>query len=130
MLKCIKALRTRALILFMTCGCRIGAISEMTMNDMIDMPDGCKELIIYRDRKYEYITYLTPEAVDEFNLYLEKRMADGERIDRNSPLFRNHYQLGMQKVQAASARSLGDVIARVQHGAGLRDPTTKKNGRI
>lgn len=129
MLDCSKGVKSRALILFLTCGCRIGAIPDMTMQDMIDMPDGCKKLIVYRDSKYEYVTFLTPEASQAFEQYLQKRINDGERIDRNSPLFRSKYILGMQKVSHTSAKALTNIMNRAQHNAGLRDPSTKKNGR-
>lgn len=129
MLKCSKKLKTRALILFLTCGCRIGAIPNMTLADMTDMPLGCKRLVVYRDTKDEYITFLTPEASRAFDEYLEKRKKDGEYIDKNTPLFRRSYLLGMQKVKPATRKSLHDMNSRIQHNAGLRDPTSKKNGR-
>ena len=121
--------KTRALILFLTCGCRIGAIPDMKIRDMTDMPGGCKKLVVYRGSKDEYVTFLTPEASEAFDIYMKKRKNDGEYMDINSPLFRSNYQLGMQKVKPVTARSLSNVMRRIQIVSGLRDSSTKIRGR-
>lgn len=127
MLKFAPGYRAKAVIhLLASSGIRIGAIPDMRLEHIKGMPDGCKSVLVYADTIYEYMTYLTPEASDVLDQYLNRRKNDGEYIDHNSPVIRTQYRLGIEKVKAASKKSLEMIISRILHKAGLR---TNKKGR-
>jgi len=71
LLENIKSATHKAVILFLaSSGCRVGAISELRLKDIQDFEEGCKCVKVYADTKYEYHTFLTPEASD----YVEKHL--------------------------------------------------------
>jgi len=70
LLENVKNITHKAVILFLaSSGCRVGAISELRLKDVTDMGN-CKCIKVYGDSKYEYHTFLTPEASD----YLDKHL--------------------------------------------------------
>ncbi len=71
LLENIKSITHKTVILFLaSSGCRIGAISELRLKDVTDC-DNCKCIKVYGDTKYEYHTFLTPEASDYLDRHLE-----------------------------------------------------------
>lgn len=98
MLEATKEIRTKALIHFVaSTGCRIGAIKDLKIRNIMDMPHGCMAAQIYEGSNEEYWTFLTPEASDQLKNYLKKRADDGEHLDKNHPLFREKYSIGSAK---------------------------------
>ncbi len=80
--------RHRALLLFIaSTGVRVGFVEELKLKHMIDMPYGCKLATIYADTKYEYTVFLTPEATDYLEKYLEDRKSRGKAIGQNDLVF-------------------------------------------
>ena len=69
---------------------------------------------------------MTPEASIALQNYLNEREFDGERLTKESPLFRQSYQLGIQKAKFCHRSSLEWIIDRVVHNCGLR---TIKDGK-
>jgi len=117
MLDATKTLRNRAIIHFMaSTGVRIGAFDGLTMDHLTDLDDGCKAVLIYPGTNDEYYTFLTPEASTILDEYLEKRRIDGERIHKDSPVFRQIYQIGIQKCLPLSSRSIKAVMFRLIDG--------------
>ena len=95
----VRDLRQKALIHFLAAsGVRRGAIPEIKLRHLKDMPNGCKSVLVYDDSLEEYTTFIHAEAFSSLEKYIDRRRADGEHIDENSPLFRKTYQLGIQKV--------------------------------
>lgn len=130
MLKCCNDLKYAALVLFLaSTGCRIGAIPELKLRHVTAMPDNCKKVTVYPDSKFEYTTFLTPEASKALDDYLQKRKNDGEYLDNNSPLFRAKYRLGIEKPRPATKKSLQEIMVRVVREAGLRNPAERRNNR-
>ena len=83
-----KSYRFRALIhLLASSGVRAGAVHEMQLKDLTEMPQGCKALKVYPNTKDEYMTFIGPECVDYLNKYHDERKAHGEKLDENSYLF-------------------------------------------
>lgn len=79
MLELTTSLRNKAVIsLFASTGCRVGAIPDLKLQDVSEMPDGCKCVIFYRREPEGYIGFLTPEASRALDLYLQKRCSDRE----------------------------------------------------
>ena len=71
LLENIKNITHKAVILFLaSSGCRVGAIAELRLKDVTDF-DNCKCVKVYANSKYEYHTFLTPEASDYLDRHLE-----------------------------------------------------------
>jgi integrase len=83
---------------------REGAIENLTVRNLkpvrvgANEPDGTKQtrtlgrLTVYEgDVSDEYITFITPEAYDAVQSYLDWRREHGETITENSPLFRDKF---------------------------------------
>ena len=114
MLNATMSLRNKAIIHFMaSTGCRIGAFDGLIMDHLIDLEDGCKGVLIYPGSKDEYWSFLTPEASTILDEYLEKRRIDGERIHKDSPVFRQIYQVGIQKSMALGSNSIKALMFRL-----------------
>lgn len=121
MLSATTHLRNKAIIHFLaSTGCRIGALPELKIKHIKNMPDGCKVVTIYPDDREEYFTFLTPESSAVIDSYLEKRQRDGEYLDPEHPLFRQIYSLGIAKPKFMVKVSIQSVIDRILRRAGLR----------
>jgi len=128
MLQITKELRNQSIIhLLASTACRIGAIPDLKIRNVFQMPDECKAVLIYEDDKEEYFVFLTPEASLVLDQYLEQRRKDGEYLSPESPLFRTNYRIGIQKAEPMTKRALESVIGRIARKAGLRE--NKKAGR-
>ncbi|MCH7967093.1 MAG: tyrosine-type recombinase/integrase [Thaumarchaeota archaeon] len=120
--------RNKALIhFFASSGCRVGAVEDLKIKHLRDMPHGCKMVMIYEDSTEEYYTFLTPEASDSLDKYLNERKTNGEYLTDDSPLFRERYQLAETKPRALSTEAIQGVIKRSATNASIRGQ--KKNGR-
>jgi len=114
-------LRNKAIIHFVAAsGIRIGALPELQIRDINEMPGGCKSIIVYRGEKEEYVTFLTPEASKILDEYLERRTKDGEQLKPESPLFRTKYEIAIAKPKPLKKVSFQGVIDRALRRAGLR----------
>jgi len=130
MLDCTPNLRNKTLIHFLaSTGCRIGALPELKLKHLTEMQLGCKAILVYEDSIEEYYTFLTPEASEILDDYLEQRKKDKEYISPESPLFRTRYSLGMAKAKSMSKKAMQAVIDRAARNAGIRHYSDKKNGR-
>lgn len=131
MLESTTSVRNKALILVLaSSGIRIGAIEDFHMRNLIDMPLGCKSLLIYEDSIEEYVTFITPEASEMLEKYITQRKSDGETITPDSPVFRTSYANGTGKVKGITVRGASETIKRILEKAGLRDKNSKKRGRF
>ncbi len=93
MLSVAKNIRTRALILFLaSTGVRAGAIIELKMKHLKDIPLDCKAFCIYEGSVEEYWTFCSPECSEELEKYHAKRKQDGEIFTPETPVFlaQNH----------------------------------------
>ena len=121
-------LRNKCIVLFLaSTGCRIGALSDLKISNLSNMPNDCKAVKIHEDSNEEYFTFLTPEVSEILQRYFAKRKSDGEYVDDNSPVFRRKYRLGMEKIRPMTTHAIQSVVLRSLRKAGLR--TEKKNGR-
>lgn len=120
--------RAKALIhFFASSGVRIGAFDKMEIKQIIEMPEGCKAVVVYPETKDEYWTFLTPEASRALDDYFAERRQDGEHLGPNSPVFRVSYSLGITRAGFLSKISIMMIVYRILNNAGLR--TNKKNQR-
>ena len=82
-----------AVLIMLSCGCRIGALPDLTLGHIEPIEKkrqiiACK-IRIYSGTSSAYTTFVTPEAYRAITDYIEFRKANGERIDKNTPIFRD-----------------------------------------
>jgi len=129
MLKSTRDLRQKALIHFLAAsGVRRGAIPDLKIKH-IQKIENCYAISVYEDSLEEYTTFIHQEAAFWLEKYLEKRKNDGEYLDKNSPLFRKSYQLGIQKALPMNDELVLRSIWYVINKSGLRAGQEKKSGR-
>ena len=117
-------LRNRAIVLFLTASwCRVGAFSYLKLKDITTI-ENCKHVVIYSGEVEEYSTFLTPEASNAFDQYIEQRKKDGEYLDDSSPAFRKTYRLGIEKPQPITHRSVSELMQRLLKSSGIRGTKT------
>lgn len=128
MLTSTTVLKNRALIHFIaSSGVRIGSIPEMKLEHIRDMPLGCKMITVYADSIEEYQTFLTPESSKALDDYLEERQKHGEKLNDESPLFREKYLLGITEPKHITTGSLQAILKRAIKKTTVRGQ--KKDGR-
>ncbi|MBS3923627.1 MAG: site-specific integrase, partial [Nitrosarchaeum sp.] len=122
MLSVAKNQRARALILFLaSTGVRVGAIIELKMKHIKDMPHGCKAFCIYEGSVEEYWTFCTPECSEEIEKYLAKRKLEGEIFTPETPVFLAQNHNGTELLPMGQF-AVYTSIRRVLMQAGRRDP--------
>jgi integrase/recombinase XerD len=120
MLHSVKDLRNKALILFLSAsGVRRGAIPQLQMKDLKQMPNGCLAVIVYDDSEDEYLTFINKEANDALTLYFEQRKHNGEIIELDHPVFRGKYTDATAKPKRISEASISNMILRTKNNAGI-----------
>lgn len=128
MLNVTSQIRNKAIIHFLaSTGVRIGAIHDLKIKHLRDMPHGCKMVLVYEDSTEEHITFLTPEASKALDLYIDERKKNGEIITQDSVLFRERYQIALSKPKALSTEALQAIIRRSKENASIKG--SMKNGR-
>ena len=109
-----KGLRNKALIhLLASTGCRIGAIPDLKLKHVTEMPAGCKAILFYEGSNEEYYGFLTPEASIPLDEYLEKRQRDGEKFEPESPLFRLDYKVKNEKPRPFNLMALKSTMINI-----------------
>jgi len=104
------SVRNKAFIHFLAAtGCRVGAIPELTIDDVKQIDDGAI-ITMYKDTTEEYRTCLTPEAFYNLKKYLAQRLNTNE----GSPLFTTK-----NNVDSLSLDAAGDVIRHIRKQAKL-----------
>jgi len=113
--------RNKAIIHFVAAsGVRIGALPELQIKSVREMPNGCKSIIVYPEETDEYVTFLTPEASKILDEYLARRQKDGEYLKPESPLFRSKYVIAIAKPKPLKKVSYQGIIDRALRRSGLR----------
>ena len=123
MLGLVKSHRNKAVIHFLaSTGCRAGAVPDITVGDLRDMPHGCQMVTVYEDDIEEYKTFLTPEAVTAIAAYLNERRNSGEVLTDDSMLFLN------RDGSNVTYSSIQMIVKRVSYNAKIKKQ--KKHGRF
>ena len=127
----VASLRWRAIIHFFTStGVRPGAIFDLKMSNLdFDRYEGCTSVTVYEDDNEEYSAFLTPEATLALKEYFQKREFDGEKITRDSPVFRNHYKetVAWQKVLPMKISTFYASFYQLVKKAGIRKPKQERD---
>jgi integrase len=101
MLQSTASKRDKVLVHFLaSTGARPRSIEDpiLTFKNVEDMPLGCKALFLYAGSRDEYWAFLTPEASQALQYYVDERKSRGEVITSESPVFANKYRVKGQKV--------------------------------
>jgi integrase len=90
--------RAKAIVLLLcSTGVRIGAIPDLQLKHLRPtLEKGIYQLIIYEGTKDEYYTFCTPEAAKAVDNYLDYRQRCGEKLNENSPLLREQFDINDQ----------------------------------
>ena len=120
MLHSVKALRNKALILFLSSsGVRRGAIPELQMKDLKQMLHGCVAVTVYEGSDEEYVTFINKEANDALTLYFEQRKYSGETFTPNSLVFRAKHNDANGNLKPLNEASISNLILRCKINAGV-----------
>jgi integrase/recombinase XerD len=119
--------RTRSLILFLSStGARIGVVEELKLKNLVEMSDKCKAVQFYEGSNEEYWGFLTPEASKALDEYFVERRKDNEKMDENSPIFREGYQVGSTLAYNISKKMAQMTIAQCIRNSSI---TRTKSGK-
>ena len=118
MLEVAKSLRNKSLILFLSSsGVRRGAIPNMKMKDLKDMPLGCKAVTVYSETSDEYITFINQEASIMLAAYFERRKSKGEIITPESYVFASDHTTRLQT--PVTEGTISYLIQHIKEQAGF-----------
>ena len=82
------SLKINAIIHFMaSSGVRVGALHELRLKHIEDMPNECKSVLVYADTISEYTTFITSECYQAIEDYLRYRKRKGQLITMDSFVF-------------------------------------------
>jgi integrase len=117
--------RMRAVILLLSAtGIRIGAIETLRLRNLEKLDSNISKLTIYEGSNYEYICYVTPEATNAIDNYLDMRRRYGEDLNPHSPLIREQFDirdsLVINKPKMASSHGLTRKLIDLGIRSGIR----------
>jgi hypothetical protein len=120
-------IRSRALVLFLSSsGVRGGSIWDygkyLKFKHLKRFDDGCSRILIYPGTKSQYPAFLTPEATQALTKYRDIRIANGEIIEADSPLFRNIFKKKQanRNVKPLTKASIDAILRRLAENIGVR----------
>lgn len=124
-------LRNRVIIhILASTGMRKGALHQLQVKHLKKMEHDCYGFLVYADSTEEHWSFLTPESSRELDLYFEQRKTDGEKFDRDSPVLRMTYQIGIQKVRPMTDKSIDQTVERIVKRANLREKTGNRYDKM
>lgn len=109
----VAELRTREVVLLLaSSGMRIGAVPSLKLKNLQD-----NKIIVYDGDKEEYFTFITPECKTAIDNYYDMRSRYGEKLNDNSPLIREEFNLRdpIRKARHISVKALIfklDILAK------------------
>ena len=113
-IKNTKSKRNRSIVLlFASSGIRLGAIPDILLKHLSKIGKNSYAIKIYEDETDEDFVFTTPETAKAIDEYLDERKKDGEYVDRESPLIRTSYKLGIEKAKTCNLDALAHIMARL-----------------
>ncbi len=130
----VSDLRMKVIILLMaSTGMRIGAIPSLKMRNLEKINDIYK-VTVYEGSKESYFTFTTPECTSFIDSYLEFRQSNGEKIDKDSYLIRDQFDITdieqiRNKSKGITLNTMRSIINTILIKAGVRtiDHTSRHN---
>ena len=110
-----KILKHKALIhVLASSGMRAGAIRDIQLKHLKDMPHNCKCVLVYAGSRDEYTTFISPEATEALEYYFEQRRQKGEKLNPDSYLFvtRQNKQFAYNWVTMLMCRLARNLLQR------------------
>jgi site-specific recombinase XerD len=110
------SLRNKAVILTMfSSAVRVGALPHMRLRDLepIDKYDIYKITVYPKSRKSKYATFCTPECRKAIDSYIEWRKRFGEKVTKDSPLFRISFNVEGPNVKNPNPISRAIIIKAI-----------------
>lgn len=123
----VSDLRERAVILVLvSSGCRVGALPGMRLSDLEFLDGGIGRLRIYRGEAEEYYAFITTEAAEAVQAYLDARRRTGERLKPESPLIRDAWDFHWNGVPSEiKAQRVAPDVAHPIERAALQTTVTR-----
>ena len=107
--------------LFAATGSRPEALCDLKMKHVGQMPDGCKNLILYADSTHELTTFVTPEASKALDEYFEARRKRGEYLRSESYVIgRETFIVNEKKLRPVTVNSLESSLIHAMKRAGIK----------
>jgi integrase len=124
--------RIRAVILLLvSSGCRIGAIPTLHVRD-IEKSGEVYKITIYENQEEEYYSFMTKEAYDAVQSYLQMRERYGEKLTPDSLLIREQFDIrdpfAIAAPKSVTTDTISSKIAHLAERAGIREKTILKEG--
>ena len=120
-----------AILVMMSSGIRLGAWNYLRWGDITPIQKDDKivaaKMIVYRGEPDQYTTFITPEAYQALNGYIEFRIEHGERITVSSWALRNDFNTSKSRGWANIPKQLKStglkrLIERALWSEGIRKP--------
>jgi integrase len=128
--------RIKALIMIMaTSGIRRGAVNTLQIQDLEYLKEhNLYKLTVYRGEPEQYVTFITPEASQAVDQYLDYRKRYGEVLKSTVPLFRDEFDMlePEKNVQTPKQMSVAFVdrnLSRLLFKSGIRNRKEMKGLR-
>jgi integrase len=121
--------RMRTVILLSSSsGMRIGAIPSLRLRNLekisIDSIMSIYKIIVYENDKEEHFTYCTPQCAKAIDQYLEMRKRYGGKLDQNSLLIREQFdirnQFAISRPVATQSHTMANKIGELAVRSGIR----------
>lgn len=125
-------IRRKAIILtLLSTGVRSGAPPDMKLRHLKRMDNGVYKITAYaKARGSEYNTFTTLEAAQAIDAYLKSREIKGEKLNPDSPLFRDEIgDLNANGPKALTTNGIARLMFDHLVALGIRVPGLKKGGR-
>jgi hypothetical protein len=94
-------------------GFRVGSWDWLKVGHLAIMESGVGAVTIYRGEPEEYLTLISPEAVEAWQRYREDRERVGEKITPGSPLVRDKWNYGARYDKEKIAPDIAHPLAAV-----------------
>jgi integrase len=125
-----------AVLLMLSSGCRIGALPALRWGDIESIEKGerliAAKIKLYAGTSSQYFSFITPECYRAIKEYIEFRKASGEKITRESLIFRDLFppELGARgephQPKKLSYDALRNLIYKAYRRTGLRNEPLPK----
>jgi hypothetical protein len=127
-------IRSRPLVLLLlSSGMRIGAVSELRLRHLTKIPEpyNLYKITVYENAREEYTTYSSPECAAAIDAYIAYRQEKGEKITPDAPLIRESFDklikdtsdefFGTTKKapEPLATRSIGSILSNLLVAAGI-----------
>jgi site-specific recombinase XerD len=89
----VSDLRWKCIVLLLcSSGCRIGALAQLRLRNL-EKIESCYKIVFYEGSKEQYYSFCSPECVTFIDTYLEFRNKNAEKLDQDSFLIRDQFDI-------------------------------------